>query len=291
MDLFRRSRVSAKPEVASGVPTRTIYIKAHMKPVKTLSAFDLTPYLTTQFGSDAFKTQARDLANSGNVPACLKMYLRNMFTSKYVIHMPAQFAAAAAAGSQPLLPPQGGLGGVPAVAGAQGALGGAEGSRLATATHTPAVTSRETSVSSAASAAGQFQKSDYIEACECKLPIFSSGTTKLAFMPGFGRDAHPIQSKPSGTLGYGETFVFNSVEYRWEVDNEASWTEISYKLVKELPDRILIIGRYWAPMKWMRSAAVTFDENELDCVVLLSTCCAMLVKKMQKMSEQAIRGM
>jgi hypothetical protein len=245
MGLFSSSKKpQTKAEVLSVQPTRTIFLKQHIGLAKTITAYDITSVVKSEFASDEFKKEARELANSGSVPPCLKMYLSNIFTKKYSIKMPLELI------SQPV----------------------------------PAEPQADADVAPVQPAPFSTSKADLVEVSELTLALFANGAKKLTFDPEHTNKTPNLKLKPCGESSEEEAFTLNGITYKWQLETKAL-TVTKFNLVKQLPDRSLVIGRLWAPAKWMRSSAITFDEGELDWIVVMSTCCALIAKLVQKVGK------
>jgi len=82
MSFFKRGSHQQKPETLSGNPTRILYVQSHIgMSGKALSAFDISPHLSTEFGSDRFKDEAKNIAKRKGIEPSFVMYAPNWIST------------------------------------------------------------------------------------------------------------------------------------------------------------------------------------------------------------------
>ena len=122
-------------------------------------------------------------------------------------------------------------------------------------------------------------KSNEVMVAEWKAPLFSAGSTTISFPPDSPHCQHLLKVKPCGFFGEVESFVLNSVEYRWKSDHDGKWTHTKLKLTKVVAGQQSAVAKYWEPMHWNKGGIVIFNDEEIDWVVVVLTCCVTSMKE------------
>jgi hypothetical protein len=115
------------------------------------------------------------------------------------------------------------------------------------------------------------------------LALLSAGTSELAFPAGSPHSSHPITMRPVKGFMVQERFVVDSAELAWKIERGANVFDVRYKLVRTAAGHARVVARYAHPPGSMyRGGILSVDENEVDIVVALVTCCVMIKKRVQK---------
>ncbi|KAI9853769.1 MAG: hypothetical protein M1813_001811 [Trichoglossum hirsutum] len=110
----------------------------------------------------------------------------------------------------------------------------------------------------------------------------SFGSSHIGFPFGSRHSSHPI--KLSGFPK--ESFTHNSTPYTWE---HGHWRNRNrYSLWMELPaGERRLVARYWQKWNWRTGGTVVLDGGQLDDLVVLITCVAILRRKRQRQAESS----
>ncbi|KAH0559682.1 hypothetical protein GP486_003802 [Trichoglossum hirsutum] len=114
-----------------------------------------------------------------------------------------------------------------------------------------------------------------------KAPLTSFGSSHISFPPGSRHSSHAI------TLSsFLKTFTHNSTPYAWQHGHLLHRNRFS--LWMELPTgERRLVARYWQGCDWRTGGTVVLDGEQVDELVALITCVAILKRKRQRQSESA----
>jgi hypothetical protein len=106
-------------------------------------------------------------------------------------------------------------------------------------------------------------------------------TQKFSFPPGSSHSDHDVAMKIVKSKFRDEGFVHNSVEYVWKFDN--IWTRSKMSLIKKIGQEKKVVARCVGPFPGISiSGALAVNEEEIDFVVALLTCCGVMRKDRQR---------
>ncbi|KAH6695072.1 hypothetical protein F5X68DRAFT_28281 [Plectosphaerella plurivora] len=116
------------------------------------------------------------------------------------------------------------------------------------------------------------------------LALLSTSASELTFSSDSPHSSHPITVRPVGSSSMlQERFVVDSAELAWKIERGANPFDVRYKLVRTAAGHAHVVARYAHPPGSMyRGGILSVDENEVDVVVALVTCCVMIKKRVQK---------
>jgi hypothetical protein len=104
---------------------------------------------------------------------------------------------------------------------------------------------------------------------------------KFSFPSESSHSDHEITLKRIKLMKRQETFVKDSVEYYWHFDTSMARSKLV--LVRKTGQEEKIVARFKGPFPTIRtSGALAVDEEEVDLIVALLTCCGMLRKDRQR---------
>ncbi|EON68786.1 hypothetical protein W97_08044 [Coniosporium apollinis CBS 100218] len=121
-----------------------------------------------------------------------------------------------------------------------------------------------------------------------KAPHWSPGTTTLTFPRNSPHCSHTIEMKPVGFWHRSEHFVKDSVTYTWEM--ESKLTSSAFTLLKIIGQKKVEVARYAQSFGFTTGGTLILDSREVDELVVVLTCAAMLKKKRLRDQEYANSG-
>jgi hypothetical protein len=104
---------------------------------------------------------------------------------------------------------------------------------------------------------------------------------KFSFPPESTHSDHDITLKRIKMTTRMETFIKDSIEYFWRFDKVLVRSKLS--LIKRVGQEEKVVARFDGPFPTFRiCGALAVDEEEVDFIVAMLTCCGMLRKDRQR---------
>jgi len=101
------------------------------------------------------------------------------------------------------------------------------------------------------------------------------GTWKISFPNNSKHSSHDIEMRPVSFWKKEETFVKDSVQYLWDAAGGAKGGKL-YKVVDEKVGTRVPVAEYVAKKWFQNSCVLVMDTTQLDELVVLASCVAIL---------------
>ena len=106
------------------------------------------------------------------------------------------------------------------------------------------------------------------------------GPSRFTFPADSSHSTHPIELKPSKFWTKNEQFVQDSITYSWEFDSNFSQRKLT--LYKCMGVERVVVAKYCGMATFKTGGILLLDSEEVDEIIAVITCCAMLRKKRQR---------
>jgi hypothetical protein len=112
----------------------------------------------------------------------------------------------------------------------------------------------------------------------------SANKNTILFPEGSRYCSHTVTIQVDSYIKFKERFIVDSVSYIWAVGN--IFTMRQFTLKKTIGDETKEVAKYWQPhMQFKQGGLVFVDATEIDEVVAVLTCLAVVRKIRQKYAE------